>query len=57
MRITIEFVGGFKIILGSVGFGWRRGGVRAFSPASLWRTWWTLRMGVVEIGRDRLIPL
>ncbi len=57
MRITIEIAGGFKVILGRVGFGWRRGGVRAFSPDPLWRTWWELRAGVVELGRDHLVPI
>lgn len=57
MRITIETWGGFKIIIGNVGHGWRHGGARAFSPDPFWRVWWELRLVVVEVGRDRLIPI
>ncbi len=57
MRITIETWGGCKIIIGNVGLGWRHGRVRAFSPDPFWRAWWELRLVVVEVGRDRLIPI
>lgn len=56
MKISIE-VYSYKVVFSNVGFSWRHGGVRAFSSEPLWRTWWELRLGLVQIGRDRLVPI
>ncbi len=56
MKIQIE-IGSFRLtVQRGLGWRWRRGRVKAFSPDPLYRVWAEASFGLVRFERDRLVP-